>query len=233
MQAWFKFKGIDSRSMGVIVTAMPPTVRPDKRVTAVTIAGKNGTLHMDEGVYDSYIRTMECAISKRKKIDEIAAWLCGSGEIIFSTEPDKVYKVMIANKVEIAQMMRHFQKFMVTMDTQPFKYSTNAIISHADDLVLTAPTTLNNRGTVYSQPTITVYGTGNITLTINGTAYGLTSVDSYITIDSEMMEVYKGTANANNKYSAMDFPRFEVGINTISWTGTVSKVEINPKWRWL
>lgn len=230
MQAWFKFKGIDSRSMGVTVTAMPPTVRPDKRVTIVTIAGRNGTLHMDGGVFDSYIRTMECAIKDRLKIDEIAAWLVGSGDMIFSTEPDKVYRVFISNKIEIAKMMRKFQKFMLSIDTQPFKYSVN---SRSDTLELTAPTTINNKGTVYSQPTITVYGTGNITLTINGTAYGLTGVDGSITIDSEMMEVYKGIANANNKYSAMDFPRFEVGQNTISWTGNVTKIEVEPKWRWL
>jgi phage-related protein len=115
----------------------------------------------------------------------------------------------------------------------PFKYSVNAVRSHADDLTLTSPTTINNKGTVYSQPTITVYSTGDITLTINDTDYGLLGVEEYITIDSELMEVYKGTANANNKYSAMDFPRFEVGENRISWTGNVTKIEIEPKWRWL
>lgn len=230
MQAWFRFKGIDSRDMGVTVTAMPPSVRADKRVNAITIPGRNGNLHFDDEVYESYVNTMECAIKNRAKIDEIAAWLVGSGDMIYSTEPNKVYKVFIANKIEIAQMMRKFQKFMLSMDTQPFKYSVSA---RSENLELTSPTTIRNKGTVYSQPTITVYGNGNITLTINGTNYGLTSVDSYITIDSEMMEVYKDSTNANNKYSAMDFPRFEVGQNSISWTGSVTKVEIIPKWRWL
>ena len=50
-EAWFRFKGIDSRQMGVIVTAMPETVRAERRVQSITIAGRNGTLHMDEGVY--------------------------------------------------------------------------------------------------------------------------------------------------------------------------------------
>ncbi len=230
MQAWFKFNGIDSREMGVIVTAMPDTVRPEKRVSSITIPGRNGNLHFDEGVYESYLRTMECAIIKRAKIDEIAAWLVGSGNMIFSTEPDKVYKVFIANKIDITQMMRAFQKFLVTMDTQPFKYSVN---NFGDNFAITTPTSIKNRGTVYSQPTITVYGTGDITLTINGTDYGLSAVDEHLAIDSEMMEVYRGTANANNKFSAMDFPRFEAGVNEISWTGSVTKIEVEPKWRWL
>lgn len=229
-EAWFKFKGIDSRQMGVIVTAMPETVRPERRVESITIAGRHGSLHTDEGVYESYDRTMECAIKKRAKLDEIAAWLVGSGEMIFSTEPDKVYKVMIANKISIAQMMRTFQKFMVTMDTQPFKYSVNA---YGDTLELITQTKIKGSGTVYSEPIITVYGSGDITLKINDVDYPLYDVEESITIDSEMMEVFKGDANQNSKYGGEAFPRLEVGENEISWTGSVEKVVIEPKWRWL
>ena len=229
-EAWITFKGIDSRDIGIIVTSMPETVRPERRMESITIAGRNGTLHTDEEVYESYDRTMECAIKKRAMLDEIAAWLVGSGEMTFSTEPDKVYRVTISNKISIAQMMRMFQKFQVIMDTQPFKYNINQF---ADELTLTAPTIIHNSGTVYSEPIITVYGSGDITLTINEKDFPLYSVDGSITIDSEMMEVFKGTANQNSKYGGETFPRFEVGENTISWTGNVTKIEIQPKWRWL
>lgn len=229
-EAWFTFKGIDSRDMGIIVTSMPETVRPERRMESITIAGRNGTLHTDEEVYESYDRTMECAIKKRAKLDEIAAWLVGSGEMRFSTEPDKVYRVTISNKISISQMMRMFQKFQVIMDTQTFKYNINPF---ADELTLTAPTIIRNGGTVYSEPIITVYGSGDITLNINGVDFPLYGVSESITIDSEMMEVFKGTANQNSKYGGETFPRFEVGENAISWTGNVSRVEIQPKWRWL
>lgn len=229
-EAWFTFKGVDSREMGVIVTAMPETVRAERRVESVTVAGRNGSLHTDEGVYESYDRTMECALIKRAKLDEVTAWLVGSGEMTFSTEPDKVYRVTIANKISIAQMMRVFQKFQVVMDTQPFKYSVNAA---GDALELTAPTTIRNSGTVYSEPLIMIYGSGEITLTINGADFPLYGVQESITIDSEMMEVFKGDTNQNGKYGGADFLRFEVGKNEIRWTGNVSKIKIQPRWRWL
>ncbi len=229
-EAWFTFKGVDSREMGVIVTAMPETVRAERRIESITVAGRNGSLHTDEGVYESYDRSMECALIKRAKLDEVAAWLVGSGEMTFSTEPDKVYRVMIANKISIAQMMRVFQKFQVILDTQPFKYSVNAA---GDALELTAPTTIRNSGTVYSEPLITVYGSGDITLTINGADFPLYGVQGSITIDSEMMEVFKGNTNQNGKYGGAEFPRFEVGKNEIRWTGNVSKIKIQPRWRWL
>ena len=229
-EAWFTFKGVDSREMGVIVTAMPETVRAERRIESITVAGRNGSLPTDEGVYESYDRTMECALKKRARLDEITAWLVGSGEMTFSTEPDKVYRVTIANKISIAQMMRVFQKFQAVMDTQPFKYSVNAA---GDALELTAPTTIRNSGTVYSEPIITVFGSGDVTLTINGADFPLYGVEESITIDSEMMEVFKGDTNQNGKYGGAKFPRFEVGKNEISWTGNVSKIKIQPRWRWL
>ena len=229
-EAWFTFKGIDSREMGVIVTAMPETVRAERRIESITVAGRNGSLHTDEGVYESYDRTMECALIKRARLDEITAWLVGSGEMTFSTEPDKVYRVTIANKISITQMMRVFQKFQIILDTQPFKYSVNAA---GDALELTAPTTIRNSGTVYSEPLITVYGSGDITLTVNGADFPLYGVQESITIDSEMMEVFKGDTNQNGKYGGAEFPRFEVGKNEIRWTGNVSKIKIQPRWRWL
>ena len=228
-QPYFIFNGIDSRLMGVIVTAMPPTVRAAQRIESVKVPGRDGSLHETDGSYDNYTKTMECAIKNRQKIDDIAAWLTGSGEIIFSSEPDKVYRVTISNTISIAQMMRTFQKFQVSFDTYPFKYSVNRF---DEALELEKPAVILGKGTVHSQPVITVYGSGAVTLTINGKAYPLSSVDGYVTINSEIEECYKGNLNRNNIFSADEFPRLEPGENAISWTGNVEKIEMQPNWRW-
>lgn len=219
-EAWFTFKGVDSREMGVIVTAMPETVRAERRVESITVAGRNGSLHTDEGVYESYDRTMECALIKRARLDEITAWLVGSGEMTFSTEPDKVYRVTIANKISIAQMMRVFQKFQVILDTQPFKYSVNAA---GDALELTAPTTIRNSGTVYSEPLITVYGSGDITLNINGADFPLYGVQESITIDSEMMEAFKGSTNQTANMAVWSFLALRLGRTKSAGRGMSAK----------
>lgn len=233
-EAWFRFKGIDSRQMGVIVTAMPETVRAERRVQSITIAGRNGTLHMDEGVYESYDRTMECALKKRANLDAVAAWLVGSGDMIFSTEPDKVYKVTISNKISISSMMRMFQKFQVIMDTQPFKYSVNAFNDIIEIPAGVPKTVIHNKGTVYSEPIITVYAKGSCMLSLNGTMMALKDIGGHITIDSEMMEVYQDGENANSKFTTTgDFPIFEVGENRLTIMGTIEKIVIEPKWRWL
>lgn len=226
---YFIYNGIDSRMMDIIVTAMPPTIRAAQRVESVTVPGRDGSLHETDGSYDNYTKTMECAIKNREKLDDIAAWLTGSGEIIFSSEPDKVYRVTISNTISIAQMMRTFQKFQVSFDTYPFKYSVNRF---DEALELEKPAVILGKGTVYSQPVITVYGSGAVTITINGADYPLDNVDGYVTINSEIEECYKSGLNMNNIFSADEFPRLEPGDNTISWTGEVEKIEIQPNWRW-
>ena len=233
MDAYFIFKGKNSKDLGILIETMPEITKPQRREQEVVIPGRNGVLTFNEDTYEPYALSFTCSTRGISNISSMVSWLDGSGDLTVSTEPDKIYKAKISNAIPISDVVYLYNSFLVQFKVFPFKYSRNAIISHADDLTLTAPTTIHNKGTVYSQPTITVYGTGNITLTINGTSYGLIGVDSYITINSEMMEVYKGTTNANNKYSATDFPRFEVGENSISWTGSVTKIEIEPKWRWL
>lgn len=227
---WFRFKGIDSREYGILISSVPERVRPKRRVKEIEIPGRSGILTQDEGAYDAYVIQMECSTRGGDRLDEIVAWLNGAGELILSTEPDKVYRASIYNKISIADQIYLYNSFLLQFKVQPFKYRANPL---RDDLELTAPTIIRNSGTIYSEPIITVYGSGDITLSINDVDYPLYGVSEYITIDSEMMEVFKENMNQNSKYGGETFPRFEVGENAISWTGNVTKIEIQPKWRWL
>mgnify|MGYP000854494917 CR=1 FL=1 len=219
--------------MGILISSMPDIVKPKRREEEITIPGRNGILTLDEGTYEEYTLSIACGTRGPARLREITAWLDGSGELILSTEADKVYKAKISNAISISDVIYLYTSFLVQFKVFPFKYSLNGVKSQGEDFIITSATSINNKGSVYSQPTITIYGSGNITLYINDISYGFTDVDGAITIDSEMMEVYKDGVNANSKYAALDFPRFEVGENRIGWTGNVIKIEVEPKWRWL
>lgn len=227
---WFRFKGTNSREYGILISSVPERVRPERRVKEIEIPGRSGLLTQDEEAYDAYVVQMECSTRGSDRLDEIVAWLNGAGDLSLSTEPDKVYHASIYNKISISDQIYLYNSFLLQFKVQPFKYNINPI---ADELTLTDPTIIRNGGTVYAEPIITVYGSGDITLSINGADFPLYGVSESLTIDSEMMEVFKGTANQNSKYGGETFPRFEVGENAISWTGNVKEVEIQPKWRWL
>ena len=227
---WFKFKGKDSRDFGILISSAPQQTKPERRVEHITIPGRNGELTQDEDTYEPYTISLQCSTRGSDRLDEIVTWLNGAGELILATEPDKVYKAFIYNKIAISDVIYLYNSFLIQFRVHPFKYSVNA---YGDTLELTTATKVRNSGSIYSEPIITVYGSGDITLTINEKDFPLYSVDGSITIDSEMMEVFKGNTNQNSKYGAVEFPRLEVGENNISWTGNVEKVEIHPKWRWL
>lgn len=233
MSEYFIFKGIKSSDLGIIVTAVPPIIKPEKRVNQIKIPGCNGVLHQDEGTYSNYTKDVECAIKNRnRKIDYsfLDEWLDGYGELIFSSEPNVVYRAMANNQISVSGVIKSFAKFLIQFDVQPFKYSVN---KDNDFLTLTESTTIYNKGTYYSEPIITVCGTGDITLTINDIDYSLNSIDGYVTINSEIQEVYKDNTNKNNTFMADDFPYLKVGANSISFAGNVTKIEIIPNWRYL
>lgn len=227
---WFMFNGKSSEDFGILIASVPERKRPERRVEEIIIPGRSGFLTRDEKAYDAYTISLECSTRGSSHLDEIIAWLTGSGELILYTEPDMVYHASIHNQIPISDVIYLYNSFLLQFRVQPYKHKVG-FCEYTE--TLTKADTIINHGTVHAEPVITVYGTGDITLNINGADYPLYSVEEYITIDSEMMEVFKGDISQNSKYGGADFPRLEVGENNISWTGEVTKVEIMPKWRYL
>ena len=89
-----------------------------------------------------------------------------------------------------------------------------------------------NPGSVYSEPLMTVYGSGDITLMVGMTVIELTGVSGSIVLDSVLKEAYKDTTLMNERMTG-DFPVLNPGMNAISWSGTVTRVVIQPNWRYL
>lgn len=231
---WFRFKGKDSRDFGILLSSVPQKTRPERRVEHITIPGRSGDLTEDEGTYEPYTISLECSTRGNDRLDKIVEWLNGAGELVLFTEPDKAYQASIYNKISIADMIYLYNSFLLQFRVQPFKYSVNP----ENDTIEIGPgvpsVIIHNKGTVYSEPIITVYAKGTCMLGLGNDMMALKDIDGHITIDSEMMEVYKDDENANSKFTTTgDFPRFEVGENRLTILGTVEKIVIEPKWRWL
>ena len=89
---------------------------------------------------------------------------------------------------------------------------------------------VSNPGTAPSEPLIRVNCTGDITLMIRGQIIALLAVNSYITLDTALKEAYRSTALQNNKMVG-EFPLLLPGNNSISWEGSVTNLQITPRWR--
>lgn len=93
-----------------------------------------------------------------------------------------------------------------------------------------------NRGNIFSKPTITIYGSGTINLSLNGNQIFVIELGDagYITINSAQMNAYQGETFMN-RYVVGDYDNLalRIGTNTISWTGNVSGIEVEDFTRWI
>ena len=106
-------------------------------------------------------------------------------------------------------------------------------IDAGDDITITiSGTTITNPGSVYSEPKITLTGSGDITLMVGTTIVELMDISGSIVIDSALQEAYIGNTLMND-HMCGDFPVLKPGQNAVSWSGTVTRVVVKPNWRFL
>lgn len=96
--------------------------------------------------------------------------------------------------------------------------------------------TVFNRGNTISRPALTIYGSGTINLSINGAELFTISLGDagYITLDGAQMNAYQGNILMNRSVSG-DYSNLvlNIGTNTISWTGSVTQIEVENFARWI
>lgn len=229
MATYFNWGGLSSQTFDIVVNRLPDIIRPAQRMIETIVPGRSGVMRAFDGGYEQVIRACECTAMRNANMDNIAAWLMGASQVIFSNQPDRYYKAVLANQIPFAQVMRGnpHRGFILQFACEPFGYKTGV-----NKIELTSAGDIVNPCNFESTPKISVWGSGDIILNIGSQQVFISALGSYIIIDSELMDAYDNTALANNKMSG-DFPTLPVGTTSISWVGTVSKIEIEPNWRWL
>ena len=236
MNNWFKWNGVSCVQYGIYVTELPPPTIPSERVTHTNVPGRAGSLTTLEGdyVYDDVVLSCTCVIAYPSKIPAIAGWLRGSGTVTFADRDGGFYYATIANQIPFEKILRGnpHRIFTINFRCQPFWYESNVAPKNIQPASgsTNGYVTMNNPGNVPSEPIITVTGTGEITLMVDMTIIELSDIDGEITIDSALQEAYSGTTSMNSCMSG-DFPTLPPGSSTISWTGNVTFLTVEPNWR--
>lgn len=96
--------------------------------------------------------------------------------------------------------------------------------------------TIINRGNTNAKPTMKIFGSGTVEIYLNRSKILILDVANYgyISIDATQMNAYHGDT-LMNRYVVGNYDdlKLKVGINTISWTGNVSRIEIENFVRWI
>lgn len=229
------FKGQCSLDFGLLIAEKGSYKGAQRDITYTSVAGQSGDLITDNGRYKNINIPYKLSLlntTEREFVEithQIKGWLLAEQGYfpLWDSYDARYYRLAsYSDEVDIEQELRDLGSLSLTFNCKPFKYSFEG----QSVVTLTKAGTLYNAELFPSRPYIKIVGSGTITLTINNDAFLLSGVDEYIELDSEMMNAYKGTAAANNKMTADDFPTLYPGNNAISWVGSVERLEIVPRW---
>lgn len=237
MRDYIILNGVNSNTItGLLISKLPPITKPKQRTQIEEINGRDGDIVTTLG-YSAYDKEIEIGLYGDFNIDDVITFFNGSGTVTFSNEEEKYYNYQIFEQIDYEKLIR-FKTAKVKMHVQPFKYSAvegirTFAISSEEEI------TINNSGNFVSKPVITINGTGTINLEVNGyevLVINLGDSANSVTIDTANMEAYnQNTSQLMNRDVTGDYDNLylNAGKNTISWTGTITQIQIQNYSRWL
>ena len=235
--------GESSTGYGMVVSEPPAYDKPVLKQTIYNVPGKNGAIIFDEGAYEDTTRKYKVFVLEDEeeesggaitgtlveKVADLSTWLFskhGYTRLEDNFEPD-VFRLAYysgGNEFINRLMQAGSAELMFTCRAERFLKSGDSAETHSSGDTITNPTKYT------AKPLIHIEGSGTVTVALGGnTMTAVLGTSDYIDIDCERMNAYKGTTLKNDKISG-DFPVIKSGANTLTTTGTITKLTITPRY---
>lgn len=238
IRPYIVLNGVSSKQVkGLLICSLAPISKPAQRVKTETVDGRDGDIVTTLG-YSAYDKKISIGLTYEYNVDDIIDFFNSSGKVVFSNEPDLYYKYAIYKQIDFNRLIR-FKKADVVFHVQPFKYSdTESEKTFTLDPGTPSEVSIRNNGNIYSRPIITITGSGDINLYINGSQ--ILTID--LAVSSQKIILDGSSMNAlavdgtylNRKVSGdLDDLRLKPGKNIITYTGSVSEIKIDNYSRWI
>ncbi|NEZ80393.1 phage tail protein [Clostridium botulinum] len=216
MECGFIWKGIHSSEKGFKIISLPNITTPEKRVEKVVVPGRNGYLTITENDYEGEVKPVEFDYFD-DDFDDIKQWLTGSGEVIFSNEPNRYYKATIINKISLDQMLKKFHSGIVEFDCQPFGRDLNDL----NIMKITENNVTTNSKVIHPLNTLN-YTSGN-----------LVEVNKLATInENNSIEIFNpGTIESNPVITIYGYGSVDlnIGDNIINLTNVANHITVDSE----
>lgn len=208
----------------------------NENVENVEVEGRNGTLTAKGGGFSDRIIPFRFTLIRKnseniedfiERIDLVNNWLeisTTSMSLVTYLRPNKKYIVKSISKsiveIENARMISIEGEFVC----DPFLYEI-----FENCITLMNPSKINYNGNVVGECNIKIFGSGNTQLTINNETVQINNVTDSVELDSKLLLCLNSDKTSKLRDMTGNFLVLESGINDISWTGNVTKVEIIPR----
>lgn len=232
MRNWFILDGVDSRDFGVYISGQGTFSSPEREYDMRPVPGRNGDIVGIETRFSNGDLTYPAFIyaNFKSNLESLRAFLnslFGYKRLEDTYHPDEFRQVVFTGPFEPNVVSRNNAgSFDISFDCKPQRF----LKTGESTTTLTSTGTITNPTRFESKPLLRVYGTGN--LGIGSQTITILQTDTYMDIDCEMMDAYKGTTSMNSsiQLTGYNFPTLKPGVNNISLGTGISKVEITPRW---
>lgn len=217
-----------SRELGLRLAAPVDIPTATRIVEDIEVAGRAGTLTRLGGWEDT-ILTLQLAV---RTGDGFAAYrhaahaLATATTIGLSGEPGLFRKVKYVTVSPLSRELAGWGMFETEFVCEPFTYLDTGL----NQVTLTGSGTLTNPGLLDAAPVITIHGTGQLTLGVNGTQYQVNSPAGLVTLDSERLVTHIAGRVQTDALTG-GFPTLTPGINRVTLGTGITKAVIVPNWR--
>lgn len=224
----FTLDGVSSDTYNLFCDYLPPMPMAEQRYSTYNLGEDEQLTTPDETFADIVYVIRFYTLPDNFNDSAIKAFCFGKSTLTLSRFPDYFFKIRKIS-LQAADGTGYGKRvdYILTLTLAPFRY----LVSN-DEVTMSAADSVVNGHTRYSKPTFKITGTGDIKLTVNGSDFevkGLTSGQT-VTIDSQRHITYSGDTLLTGKTDGK-YPLFNIGSNSVSWTGTVTAVKYRPNWR--
>lgn len=233
MRPFFTFGAVKSIDYGVLISGEGTFNRPKRDYDEETVPGRNGTLLIDRGRFQNIAIEYPACIADDMPgridafLNDLAA-LTGYQRLEDTYHPYEYRLAQFTGEVKVkteGYMNRH-GKFDIKFNAMPQRY----LKSGEKAIAYTANGTILNRTTMPSKPYLRIFGTGAGTVGIASETITISSISTYVDIDCDIMDAFKGSTNCNGNVSFTGPITIPAGAHGITMTGNITKVEVTPRW---
>ena len=234
MMHFLTFAGKSSHDFGIRISGEGTYNRPKRKFAEYEIAGRNGSLLIDEGCFDNITVTYPAFIITEmpERVQEFANYMskfAGYQRLEDSYAPDVFRLAQYSGGLEVKTKgyMNRMGEFDISFNCKPQRF----LKSGENALTFNANGNIWNRTDYDAQPLVRVYGTTAGTVGIGSYLITIESIDEYVDIDCELMDAYKGAinCNANVSFNADSF-KIPAGVSGVTFTGGITSVVIKPRY---
>ena len=226
------FNNICSEELGIIVVEGPPEVLAQEEYEEIIIEGRNGTLIENKGTFPNVeksfiLTTIDLDQDIDLIIEKIKIWLFNIKDNKLLYAIPKRYNIVkkVVIEEDIKTTFEEYGDFKIKFLCEPFYYN----LLEKDITITEKGTKFYNKGDFNSNPKIVIYGTGDLQLTINDTTVQINNVDERVLLDSKLFLCLDKDNNNKSIDMIGNFPTLDIGENTITWVGNITKLDISPR----